>query len=298
MLTADLETWAPQALPEQPGGKPLVGSNSKGKSSAGRDQGCALKAAVTETQMKTCWHRRLSVFSAGTDSTKSLLALSPFQVSQNPTTGKGKKGEARLGGSRARPGQLSSSATSAQSGARLSRYKISGSGSACNQSGTAPVTFNRKIASSGYGMTYPKQQLGKLPPKPKRSETEPGARQAAMHAANIQKAVGAQGRDNFHVWSPHAHCEAAAKVQVGFSPVTSIAVSLDGFHVLVGCGNGNLCTLPTSLSRSVRCMHCLGVVAFKLVVCFVFRAVAPLDCPRYSRLLVSEIRPHSGMSMR
>lgn len=201
--------------------------------------------------MKTSWQRRLSVFSAGCNSSDTLLARSPYQCARNAAPGSGKKVDTRRGCTQTRPGQLSSRASSTQACGRLSGYKSQGNSSASHKDGRAPVTFNRKIASSGYGMTYPKQQLGKLPPKPKRSETEPGASQAAMHAANIQRALGAQRSEGFHVWDPRALCEAAAKKQVGSSPVTSISVSLDGSHVLVGTGNGDLRTLPTSLSRSV-----------------------------------------------
>jgi hypothetical protein len=98
------------------------------------------------------------------------------------------------------------------------------------------------------GMTYPKTQLGKIPKKPLPPETEAGARQAASHAANMQKALCAQLRENFHTWSPSSSCEPAAKVQVGSSSVTSIAVALDGSQVIVGCANGELTMLPTSLT--------------------------------------------------
>lgn len=143
--------------------------------------------------------------------------------------------------SKAGPGHLSSRTSSTQpGGARASAYKGQGSGKAVQK---APVTFNRKIASSGYGMTYPKQQLGKLPPKPRRPETDPGA-----HSANILKALGAQGRDSFHVWSSRARCETAAKFHVGSAPITSLAVSPDGSQMLVGSASGELLTLPTLLS--------------------------------------------------
>lgn len=98
------------------------------------------------------------------------------------------------------------------------------------------------------GMTYPKQQLGKLPPKPRKSETDPGARQAALHAANMQSTLGTRSEELVHMWSPHTRCEHGSKVQVGSSPVTSLATSLDGAFALVGCSNGELTTLPSALS--------------------------------------------------
>lgn len=106
------------------------------------------------------------------------------------------------------------------------------------------------LLSTHAGMTYPKQQLGKLPPKPRRPETDPCARQAALHAANIQQALAEDGdRENFHIWGSQAQCDAGAKLQVGSTPITSIAVSIDSSQVLVGCANGDLTTLPSSLLR-------------------------------------------------
>jgi hypothetical protein len=150
--TADLENWIPWNLPDQP--KLMSHLTSKGQTSRGRDKGCVLKAAVTETQVRTFWQRRLSVFSTECGTGPSLLSQSPYQTSRNLAAVKAKNRASSGCGKQSDAGRLSSKQSSPYPVAArvLTGYRRQCSGQADRHCGRAPVTFNRKIASSGYGV--------------------------------------------------------------------------------------------------------------------------------------------------
>jgi hypothetical protein len=113
-----------------------------------------------------------------------------------------------------------------------------------------PASFQRKIASSGYGLTYPKQQLGKAAPKPLPSQRagSGGSRQAAQQAASMRRQlVGAVALPTGACAAQQPPTVPRVRLQAAQAALTCIAVAADGSRLLAGSAAGSLSVLTSAL---------------------------------------------------
>ena len=136
---------------------------------------------------------------------------------------------------------LGACSTSATAGTNLTSKAASQAGKLMQASASTaksakdkPVTFHKRIASSGYGMTYDKPKLGQMPPKPRKSgSVDASSRVAALVATQ-------------HSYPMHAPPPACATVQpqAAQSPLTALAFAPDGSALACAGRDARVNVLP------------------------------------------------------
>lgn len=102
------------------------------------------------------------------------------------------------------------------------------------------VTFHTRIKSSGYGLTFPKAQLGKAPPKPKKVQM-----QGRNHRGLLPAHWGTQDMYPSSGWPP---CVADATRQVLSDACAAMHVSLDGKRAAVASTTGQFAVLSSDVT--------------------------------------------------
>lgn len=114
-----------------------------------------------------------------------------------------------------------------------------------------PITFNKKIISSGYGTTHGKASLGHPPPKPLKPRRSPVTTAAALLRAepypmNAPPPVRAQTRLQVFAAPVSAGCAvfSAGGVAVALGAANGKVVAIEASKLLTGCAAAQLKVYP------------------------------------------------------
>eukprot|EP00892_Ulva_mutabilis_P002819 jgi/Ulvmu1/12538/UM090_0025.1 len=110
------------------------------------------------------------------------------------------------------------------------------------------TTFNTRIKSSGYGLTFPKARLGKAPLKPKAAQ---------VHGRASHGLVAAHwGAKDMYPNTGGPPCAASDSRGVLSDAVTALAVSVDGERVAAASSSGHFALLSSGLTGSMHVHPC------------------------------------------